>query len=260
LHVGAGTDASIIGGSTMLVTENGITNLAIRNSANDIELLNYVDSVGGKIGTLTNHPLVVRTNNTDQITILSTGYVGIGTSTPGHRLDVSGNVGAVGLFINGPFAAYFGGTKQQITFDSAGEQGLAIASTNNSTNGGFLSFAYSAVIIGSIKIAGGGTGVSYNTTSDRELKDNLAPYAGSGDVIDATEVYEFTWKNTDIGGVGVIAQEANDVYPEAVTPPGDSLREDGAPEFWMIDYSKYVPVLLAELKALRLRVSALEGA
>ena len=43
----------------------------------------------------------------------------------------------------------------------------------------------------------------------------------------------------------------DDIYPTAVTQTGD--------DYWGIDYSKYVPVLLQELKALRARVAALEG-
>jgi hypothetical protein len=51
---------------------------------------------------------------------------------------------------------------------------------------------------------------------------------------------------------GVSAQQAQEVYPEAVT----YLKEQ---DWYGIDYSKYVPVLLQELKALRTRVAQLEA-
>jgi hypothetical protein len=53
----------------------------------------------------------------------------------------------------------------------------------------------------------------------------------------------------------VIAQQAVEVYPLAVTHSQQDGQED---DFWGVDYSKYVPVLLQELKALRARVAQLE--
>ena len=50
----------------------------------------------------------------------------------------------------------------------------------------------------------------------------------------------------------MIAQQAIEVYPAAVTHTEQN-------DWWGVDYSKYVPVLLQELKALRARVAALEG-
>jgi hypothetical protein len=44
------------------------------------------------LGTTDNQDLVIRTNNTEKMRILSGGNVGIGTTTPAQRLDVSGNV------------------------------------------------------------------------------------------------------------------------------------------------------------------------
>jgi hypothetical protein len=43
----------------------------------------------GYVGTSTNHPLVIQTNNAERMRITSTGLVGIGTSSPSARLEVS---------------------------------------------------------------------------------------------------------------------------------------------------------------------------
>jgi hypothetical protein len=48
------------------------------------------------LGTSTNHPLVLATNNTERMRILAGGNVGIGTSTPAQALDVNGSIRAVG--------------------------------------------------------------------------------------------------------------------------------------------------------------------
>jgi len=105
------------------------------------------------------------------------------------------------------------------------------------------------------------TATNYITSSDGRMKEDLKSF-DAGRIIDDTMVYSFSWKSAVLGGergapaprgYGVIAQEANEVYPDAVT-----YREES--DWWGIDYSKYVPVLLQELKALRARVAALEGA
>jgi endosialidase-like protein len=116
--------------------------------------------------------------------------------------------------------------------------------------------------IGSISTTTVGT--SYATTSSGELKEDLKSF-DAGSIIDATEVYDFAWKSTGERSFGVIAQQAIEVYPLAVThiegvPLAPEAKEgEIGEEFWGVDYSKYVPVLLQELKALRVRVAELEG-
>jgi len=50
------------------------------------------------LGTLTNHTLEIRTNNTTKMTVLSGGNVGIGTVNPTAALDVAGNIQMSGAF------------------------------------------------------------------------------------------------------------------------------------------------------------------
>lgn len=47
---------------------------------------------GGYIGTRSNHYFIIRTNNVDVMTLLPGGNVGIGTASPGAKLDVNGNL------------------------------------------------------------------------------------------------------------------------------------------------------------------------
>jgi hypothetical protein len=48
-----------------------------------------------------------------------------------------------------------------------------------------------------------------------------------------------------------VAQQVYEVYPQAVV-------YNEALDWWGVDYSKFVPLLLQELRALRKRVSELE--
>ena len=60
------------------------------------------------------------------------------------------------------------------------------------------------------------TATSYNTTSDDRLKEDLQSF-DAGNIVDDTEVYDFKWKSTGERAYGVIAQQAIEVYPAAVT-------------------------------------------
>ena len=91
----------------------------------------------------------------------------------------------------------------------------------------------------------------YGTTSDGKLKKDRKPI-DSGELIDRLEAYDFAWEATGERGYGVIAQDAAEVVPQAC------YRDVGFDQ-WMTDYSKFVPILLAEMKALRARVAELEG-
>lgn len=90
---------------------------------------------------------------------------------------------------------------------------------------------------------------AFNTSSDERLKENFQEF-DSGAVIDALHAYRFDWKAGG-SGYGVRAQEAVAVFPDAI-----SYDPDG--DHWSADYSKFVPLLLAEVRALRARVAELE--
>ena len=122
--------------------------------------------------------------------------------------------------------------------------------TDNATPMYFYNAAGSAV--GSITTTAAAT--AFNTSSDERLKTDLQAF-DAGRIVDATDVYSYKWKDVDSSErfYGVMAQQAQAIYPAAVT----YLAEQ---DWYGIDYSKYVPVLLQELKALRARVATLEGA
>jgi hypothetical protein len=120
---------------------------------------------------------------------------------------------------------------------------------NINVDGPDIYLCRSGAIVGSINVTA--TNTAYNTSSDDRLKDGFETF-DAGRVIDDTNVYSFRWKATGERSYGVSAQQANEVYPAAVV-------YDEKADWWGIDYSRYVPVLLQELKALRARVAQLEA-
>jgi hypothetical protein len=148
-----------------------------------------------------------------------------------------------------------GNTNVGVTADTSGLVGIShntiqcLFLNNNTVPGWVAAFQAAGVNKGSIAVSS--TATSFNTSSDGRLKEDLKSF-DAGNIIDDTLVYNFAWKSTGERSYGVIAQQANEVYPNAINY---NEREDA----WGVDYSKYVPVILQELKALRARVAELEA-
>jgi hypothetical protein len=138
---------------------------------------------------------------------------------------------------------------------SATDRGILFLVSGASSMYHYFTQGTTSNAVGSIN--GSTTATVYNTTSSGELKEDLKTF-DAGNIIDDTNVYDFKWKSTGERAYGVIAQQAIDVYPLAVTHMPVETAE-GENDYWGVDYSKYVPVLLQELKALRARVAQLEG-
>jgi len=179
-----------------------------------------------------------------------TGYEGganqatlMGVTTTG-ALSLWSAVGAL------PPAGY----AQGIGYGGATGYGIGMRPVNDAGHNAMVFMNAVGTGIGTIGCTS--TGTSFNTTSSAELKEDLKSF-DAGSIIDNTNVYDFKWKSTEERAFGVLAQQAVEVYPTAVTHTINPENKDD--EFWGVDYSKYVPVLLQELKALRARVAQLEG-
>jgi hypothetical protein len=172
------------------------------------------------------------------------------SSTTG-ALVVGGGVGIGGLLCVGSGTPLAFNCRTQIVYSGGATQyGMGFRPAADTTT--VMLFGNAAgTPIGSISQTAAAT--AYNTTSSAELKEDLQSF-DAGNIIDDTEVYDFKWKGLDERAYGVIAQQAAEVYPLAVTHT-ETEEED----WWGVDYSKYVPVILQELKALRARVAELEG-
>jgi hypothetical protein len=115
-------------------------------------------------------------------------------------------------------------------------------------------------LVGSISVTG--AGVSYNTTSDERLKENIRPSTRGLDDVMKIQVSDYNYKaSPERAETGFIAQQLNTVFPNAVTPGG----EDPAKNPWTVDYARVTPLLVkavqeqqAEIEALKAKITALE--
>lgn len=81
VKLGPGADTPIFA-PLLYLSNNGQTTMTIRNSTNDVEMFFLSDVANGYFGMATASNLVLRTSNTDRVTINATsGGVGVGTSS-----------------------------------------------------------------------------------------------------------------------------------------------------------------------------------
>jgi len=107
--------------------------------------------------------------------------------------------------------------------------------------------------VGTIQTNGSST--TYNTTSDRRLKDNIEPIENGTEKLMAMKPVTHTWKaDPEVDAVhGFIAQEMMDIVPEAVS--GDPDGE----EMMSMDYGRITPVLVAALQDAHKKIEELSA-
>jgi endosialidase-like protein len=185
-----------------------------------------------------------QTSSNPSLYVSSSGSVGIGTSSPNARLQVTG--GSVLINTTGHVI----GSKLQITFDGSAEQGITIKNSVGSAAGAAIRFIDSGDAA-----SGGGiyftssNGITYATTSDRRLKENILP-TGEGLAklmeIPVTD-FNFTSDPSKTTMQGFIAQDLYKVYPAAVHVGGD----DAAKNPWGVDYGRLTPLIVKSVQELK---------
>lgn len=192
-------------------------------------------------------------------------------------LTVSGSVTAGTIIPTGQINQSGAGWVNTMRADTSSTALLInqVASTPNATGmvvdlesvGSFFTiWTFAGAVKGSINT--NGSVVAYNVSSDETLKihDRFVEPSESGHIIDGLQPRWFRWKASPekTSEIGFFAQQVNEVFPKAVTeghfitnPEGDSDKEDHYIP-WGLDEAKLMSVVIAELKALRARVTELE--
>jgi hypothetical protein len=143
-------------------------------------------------------------------------------------------------------------------FYTSGTNGLAWDSTTYIHGTGSASISV-LVNSGGVTLASGAS--AWAATSDYRAKTVFGAYTDSGAIIDAVPVYSAAMK-TAPGSVEAmfIAHEVQAAVPYAVHGAKDAVDESGAPVFQMVETTDpLVPIMWAEIRALRQRIAALEA-
>ena len=237
----------------------GYTTLEVAGSVTGVINLKAGSTVYGQMSTEANAykveavgastSLRFLTNSAERARITSGGVVAVNTTGAVYNSEKLAVLAA-----NNSLAAAFK------TNAGATEYTVAVSNTATSGDNLFIVFATESTDTarGSITYNRAGGLVAYNTTSDYRAKDILGPVQNSGATIDALKVYEGQMKGATQSRPMLVAHEAQEHAPYAVTGEKDAVNEDGTPKYQQMDVSALVPLLLAEIQSLRARVAQLE--
>ena len=205
-----------------------------------------------------------------------TGTVAVSGTTTVPALNIAGNIVSTGGTNSFAGVSNFAQVQASApsTFTSMTNSGTAVWTDGThavsiatsgvvtqvitAAGGTLTNFFVGAAPIGSISGNGVG-GTAYNTTSDANLKIDDGLLTDSGSIIDRLRPRWFRWKasSDDESQPGFFAQEVARVFKWAVTRgKGRSGTKGFVP--WGMDASKLMPVVIAELQAVRRRLAELE--
>ncbi|WP_346985885.1 tail fiber domain-containing protein [Chryseobacterium sp. POE27] len=216
------------------------------------------------------------TNEFEAMRIQKSGNIGIGLDDPQSKLHVNG------IITSGPFSGVGGGLNL-----GNGNHGIRrgfpseVGSNNNvglyttggniylSTNGNADAGQF-AMVDGNVGIGTGSPGSKLHVngtikasriegTSDIRFKKDIHKIYGATEKLNQLNGYTYTWRDkTEFPGqtlgegkdVGVIAQEVEQVFPDAV-----STNKDG---YKSVNYNALIPVLIEALKESNSKIDRLE--
>jgi|GEM_PF-3018966 len=264
---GTGT-LTLQGTATGAITLTRATTLSAALTYGGVALSNAVTGTGNMVlsanqtltGTLT--AAIVTASG-----VISTTDTTASSSTTTGSGKFAGGIGVAG-------AAYIGGV---VRFTSGNANLLVLGGTTPGTTS-LIECQYSSVLTNGMAMIDSYTGANtnlvmyiqrngtqvggitttatttaFNTSSDKTLKTDGQPLdpARVRGIIDRSEIWDFAWKKTGERGIGVFAQDAYRVFPDAVTPSD----ERGG---WQVDYSKYMPIVIADAQATHRRLDRIE--
>jgi hypothetical protein len=269
--------------ATTLQTARTINGVSFNGSANISILANTTNSVsfnnggsGGSSGSAFNGSSAIAVSyNTIGAMGVSNSETVTGSKTFNAATFINNsNTTARGLAVgvsslpSNEWNAYFRGQTghpASVHFTNGSNGTSALFAVNSTSGTSFAVFNYGdpasvSSVIGSIATITG-TSVSYNTTSDYRLKEDVVPLEGAADRVLQLNPVRFRWKGNPGYGLvdGFLAHEVTPVVHEAVSGEKDAVNPDGSIKPQGIDQSKLVPLLTAALQEALVRIAALEA-
>ena len=263
--LGVGTTAPPVP-LTSSISSNGGNILAYRNSESD-------GDYGGV--EFHNHPSSLTGYRKGAIYFQSDGN-GFGRGAMSFCVDGDGDANNVGI------------ADERMRIDSSGRILIAKNTTSTSTNGleirttgsdagrinhaspSELFYFYDSSDGGQVGyIAHNGSNVTYSTSSDYRLKENIVTDWDATTRLKQLKPTRFSWKKeskTQADTDGFLAHEVSSIVPQAIKGEKDAVDADGNPEYQGIDHSTLVPLLtkalqeaISEIDTLKEKVTALES-
>ena len=106
-------------------------------------------------------------------------------------------------------------------------------------------------VTGNVSVTGDVIAQNVNSLSDATLKENVAPIADAGQVVDALTGVGYDWRDGSGHAYGMIAQAVEEVLPEAVKTDENGIKS--------INYSMVIPFLVETVKELRQDIAEIKA-
>jgi len=200
-------------------------------------------------------------NTREKVVITEDGHMGIGTMTPSHKLDIYDGT----LQINAPSATgnawtYYRNTDRVYLVGCRGSASDVLSFYDLSADVQRMQIETSG------NIGAGGSSTNIYNASDERLKENILPLNNSLDTIKKLNPVKFNWIDNfaelEKGKTlyGFVAQEVQDVFPDAVQPFSDGKPvtvDDKIIENPLTVREKFlVPMLVKAIQELEARITA----
>ena len=184
----------------------------------------------------------------------SDGGTGLSVSAAG-ALQFNGAL-TVGSSGEGVDSTFHGGTANEAFIYDASENHIKIQDSSSNT---LVTMGGDATSDYGVDVGGGSAGTNninkvrasaFVTFSDESLKKDIEQMNGALDTVMSLKGVEFTWKNSDSRDFGFIAQEVQEVLPQAVH---ENAGVHG------VDYSRLTSVLVEAVKAQQIQIEELKA-
>jgi len=188
----------------------------------------------------------------DKLAILPNGNVGIGMTPTAARLSVNGDTSIGGdLTVQGQL--YVKGARTNLSFDGANLHWIRTAGDETKMWGKYVPADGGSPLRVEFLVPVWATGFWW--TSDARAKTNIRELGETLDKLEPIRGVAFEWAespqlpNAMVGqpGIGVVAQEVEEVFPELVSTYGDE-------DYKAVDYSGLTVLLMEAIKELKAKV------
>lgn len=257
LNVVANSSSTSIGGSTA-VAQIGNSNSSALGLTAGIELFaSAAPSSGNENRSAGIYGVYESYNASGNAGALSFATNPAGTTSVVERMRITSN-GAICVGTSGPGIGNSIGTSIE-SGPSADNARISVNHSSSSSNGSYyMQFGYAGSLIGRIEQSSTSS-VSYITSSDYRLKENIGPIYDAANRVMRLKPCRFNFKIEPNNVVeGFIAHEVQEIVPQAASGVKDAVDEDGNIIPQGIDQSKLVPLLTAALQEALTKIDALE--